>query len=62
VTLFEKNADHRNAPTFNALRSYTIDITGHGAKAVEYLGHDVVERFDRSLIPFHGIRVVLSTA
>ena len=35
VTVFEKGHDHRKIPSYNPLRSYTIDITGHGARAVE---------------------------
>ena len=55
VTIFEKAPDHRNTPSFNPLRSYTIDITGHGARAVEYL--NMKSRFDKDLIPFKGIRL-----
>ena len=55
VTVFEKAPDHRNIPTFNPLRSYTIDITGHGARAVQYL--NMKERFNKDLILFKGIRL-----
>jgi kynurenine 3-monooxygenase len=55
VTVFEKAPDHRNAPSFNPLRSYTIDITGHGARAVNYL--NMKDRFNRDLILFKGIRL-----
>ncbi|HNF16818.1 MAG TPA: NAD(P)-binding protein, partial [Leptospiraceae bacterium] len=55
ITLFEKGPDHRDAPSYNPLRSYTIDITGHGARAVKYL--NLNERFSRDLIRFKGIRL-----
>jgi kynurenine 3-monooxygenase len=55
IKVFEKSPDHRNSPTFNPLRSYTIDITGHGAKAVKYVG--LKERFNSDLIHFKGIRL-----
>lgn len=55
ITVFEKAPDHRNAPSYNPMRSYTIDITGHGARAVNYL--NMKARFDNNLIPFKGIRV-----
>jgi len=55
VTVFEKGHDHRNIPSFNPLRSYTIDITGHGARAVEYL--NMKGRFNKDLILFKGIRL-----
>ncbi len=55
VTVFEKSPDHREAPSYNPLRSYTIDITGHGARAVKYL--NMTERFSRDLIKFKGLRL-----
>lgn len=55
ITVYEKAPDHRKSPTYNPMRSYTIDITGHGARAIEYL--NMKERFNQSLIPFKGIRV-----
>ena len=55
VTVFEKGHDHRKIPSYNPLRSYTIDITGHGARAVEYL--NMKERFNKDLILFKGIRL-----
>lgn len=55
ITVFEKGPDHREAPSYNPLRSYTIDITGHGARAVKYLNMN--ERFSRDLIRFKGIRL-----
>ncbi len=56
VSVFEKAADHRDIPSFNPLRSYTIDITGHGARAVEYL--NLKTRFNNDLILFKGIRIL----
>ncbi len=55
ITVFEKAPDHRNIPSFNPSRSYTIDITGHGARAVKYL--KMVDRFNTDLIKFKGIRI-----
>lgn len=55
ITVFEKSPDHRETPPYNPLRSYTIDITGHGARAVNYL--NAAERFDKDLIKFKGIRI-----
>jgi 2-polyprenyl-6-methoxyphenol hydroxylase-like FAD-dependent oxidoreductase len=60
VTVFEKAPDHRNIPSFNPLRSYTIDITGHGARAVKYL--NMKDRFDKNLIKFKGIRIPIVQA
>jgi kynurenine 3-monooxygenase len=55
ASVFERAEDHRAAATFNPDRSYTIDITGHGAKAARYVG--AAARFDASLIAFLGVRV-----
>ena len=55
VTVFEKSSDHKNIPTFNPSRSYTIDITGHGEKAIKSL--NVQERFNKNLIKFKGIKI-----
>lgn len=54
ITVYDKAEDHATAPRFNPDRSYTIDITGHGVRALDYLG--VTERFDKELIKFKGIR------
>ena len=37
ITIFDQDDDYRTKPTFDANRSYTIDITGHGAKVIEHL-------------------------
>ncbi len=55
VSVFEKSQDPRTTLSYSPLRSYTIDITGHGAKAVQAL--NLEERFDRELIPFRGIKI-----
>lgn len=55
VTVFERGDDHRAAPTYNADRSYTIDITGHGLNAIDYVGARA--RFDSTLIPFKGVQL-----
>jgi len=41
-------------PRFNPDRSYPIDLTGHGLRAVRYI--DALAHFDAHLVPFHGIR------
>jgi 2-polyprenyl-6-methoxyphenol hydroxylase-like FAD-dependent oxidoreductase len=55
VVVFDRAEDHDTAPRYNPDRSYTIDITGHGARALEYMG--VTRRFDKELIKFRGIRI-----
>lgn len=40
---------------FNPSRSYAIDITGHGLKAIRHI--DAVEEFDRALITFDGLKL-----
>ena len=57
VTLFEMSDDHSAAATYNPNRSYSIDITGHGYKAANYV--NVTSRFDQELIPFLGLRFAL---
>ena len=56
IVVFERAEDHDTAPRYNPDRSYTIDITGHGVRALQYL--DVTHRFDEELIKFKGIRAV----
>lgn len=56
VVVYDQAEDHETAPRYNPDRSYTIDITGHGARALDYLG--VVHRFDEQLIKFRGIRIL----
>ncbi|HWL87599.1 MAG TPA: NAD(P)/FAD-dependent oxidoreductase [Polyangiaceae bacterium] len=54
VTLAEHEPDPFTAPTTTD-RSYTIDITGHGLKAIQYL--DAVEAFNENLIRFRGVEI-----
>ena len=37
VDVYEQEGDHETVPRYNPNRSYTIDITGHGLKALEYV-------------------------
>jgi len=56
VTIFEQANTHFVAPEYNANRSYTIDITGHGAKAIAHIG--AVAHFDRNMMRFKGLKPV----
>ena len=56
-TIFEKDSHPEVAPRFNPDRSYAIDITGHGLKALRYI--DACDVMDEQLIPFKGIRIGL---
>uniref|UniRef100_A0A0G4F5P6 FAD-binding domain-containing protein n=1 Tax=Chromera velia CCMP2878 TaxID=1169474 RepID=A0A0G4F5P6_9ALVE len=56
VVVYDRAENHKTAPRYNPDRSYTIDITGHGVRALEYLG--VSSRFDKELIKFKGIKVL----
>ena len=55
TTVFEQLPHPAVAPRFNADRSYSIDITGHGLKALEYI--DAVDHFDANMIAFKGIKL-----
>jgi 2-polyprenyl-6-methoxyphenol hydroxylase-like FAD-dependent oxidoreductase len=55
ITVYEQEEDHMTAPRFNPDRSYTIDITGHGLKALKYC--DATDRFDKELLQFKGIKI-----
>jgi hypothetical protein len=52
--VFERDAHPDQAPRFNPDRSYTIDITGHGMRALAAI--DAMQRFDERLIRFKGIK------
>jgi len=52
TTVFERDDDPKRMPRFNPDRSYPIDITGHGLKAVRHI--DALGHFDAHLTPFHG--------
>lgn len=54
ITVVERDPAPFDCPTTTD-RSYTIDITGHGLRAVRYL--DAVEAFDRQLLAFKGVRM-----
>lgn len=54
-TIFERDEHPEDAPRFNPERSYTIDITGHGARAVAYI--EGAEVLNRELIPFKGVKL-----
>ena len=51
--LFERDVHPERAPRFNADRSYTIDISGHGLNALRHIA--ACDEFDRRLIPFKGL-------
>jgi 2-polyprenyl-6-methoxyphenol hydroxylase-like FAD-dependent oxidoreductase len=53
-TVFERDCHPDHMPRFNPDRSYPIDITGHGLRAVRHI--DAVAHFDAQMIPFLGIR------
>jgi 2-polyprenyl-6-methoxyphenol hydroxylase-like FAD-dependent oxidoreductase len=54
TTVFERDDHPERMPRFNPDRSYPIDITGHGLKAVRHI--DGLAHFDAHLTPFNGIR------
>jgi len=54
ITLVEREPSPFESATTTE-RSYTIDITGHGLKAVRYL--DMESAFDEALIRFRGIQL-----
>ena len=54
TTVLERDADPEVAPRFNPDRSYTIDITGHGLRALRHI--DATAYFDARLLPFKGIQ------
>ncbi|MEM6428673.1 MAG: NAD(P)/FAD-dependent oxidoreductase [Deinococcota bacterium] len=53
-TLIERDQNPEIAPRFNPDRSYTIDITGHGQRALRYI--DACDIFDQEMIQFKGIK------
>ncbi|MCU1687459.1 MAG: symbB [Amycolatopsis sp.] len=53
TTVFEREDHPERMPRFNPDRSYPIDITGHGLKAVRHI--DALTHFDAHLTAFHGI-------
>jgi kynurenine 3-monooxygenase len=53
--VFERDAHPEMAPRFNPDRSYTIDISGHGLRALRHI--DACSYFDDRLIQFKGLKV-----
>jgi 2-polyprenyl-6-methoxyphenol hydroxylase-like FAD-dependent oxidoreductase len=53
-TVFEREAHPERMPRFNPNRSYPIDLTGHGLKAVRHI--DAVDHFNAHMIQFRGIK------
>lgn len=54
TTVFERDVHPDQAPRFNPDRSYTIDITGHGLRALQYI--DATSHFDDRMLPFNGMQ------
>ncbi len=54
TTVLERDAHPDLTPRFDPDRSYTIDITGHGLRALRQI--DATEYFDDRLLPFRGIQ------
>lgn len=55
TTVFERDAHPEVAPRFNPDRSYTIDISGHGLRALRHIG--ACPYFDDRLIKFKGLKL-----
>ena len=55
-TIFERDAHPAVAPRFNPDRSYTIDISGHGLKALRHI--DACAYFDERMIRFKGLKIL----
>jgi kynurenine 3-monooxygenase len=55
TTVFERDLHPEIAPRFNPDRSYTIDISGHGLKALRHI--DACSHFDERMIPFKGLKM-----
>src|SRR6187551_2150194 len=53
TTVFERDVNPEEAPRFNPDRSYTIDITGHGLRALRHI--DATSYFDARMLAFKGI-------
>jgi kynurenine 3-monooxygenase len=54
TTVLERDAHPELAPRFDPDRSYTIDITGHGVRALRRV--DATGYFDDRMLPFRGIQ------
>jgi 2-polyprenyl-6-methoxyphenol hydroxylase-like FAD-dependent oxidoreductase len=55
TTVFERDAHPEGAPRFNPDRSYTIDISGHGLRALRHI--DACSHFDDRMIRFKGLKL-----
>ena len=55
TTVFERDVHAAEAPRFNPDRSYTIDISGHGLKAIRHV--EAGPWFDETMIPFKGLKI-----
>ncbi len=55
TSVFERDPHPEQAPRFNPDRSYTIDITGHGLKAIRHI--EASGSFDERMIPFKGLKM-----
>jgi kynurenine 3-monooxygenase len=55
TTVFERDPHPEEAPRFNPDRSYTIDISGHGWKAIRHI--DAERSFDARMLPFKGLKI-----
>ena len=53
--VFERDLHPEVAPRFNPDRSYTIDISGHGLKALRHI--DACAYFDDRMIRFKGLKI-----
>jgi kynurenine 3-monooxygenase len=54
VEVFERDQHPHDAPRFNPERSYSIDITGHGLRALRHV--DATSYFDARMFQFKGIQ------
>ncbi|MCA9994215.1 MAG: FAD-dependent monooxygenase [Anaerolineales bacterium] len=55
TAVLERDQHPAIASRFNPDRSYAIDITGHGLKALRYI--DACDVFDNHMLPFKGIKM-----
>lgn len=55
TSVFEGDPHPEQAPRFNPDRSYTIDISGHGLKAIRHI--EASWSFDERMIPFKGLKI-----
>jgi kynurenine 3-monooxygenase len=55
TSVFERDPHPEKAPRFNPDRSYTIDISGHGLKAIRHI--EASGTFDERMFPFKGLKI-----